>query len=224
MTERPGTEPTSERPRLRADAAENRRRILDAARALYRERGADVPLDVIARRAGVGNATLYRRFPTADALLAAVLEERLAELVSVTEEALLIPDPWDGFCWYVQRVGEMQATDRSLADLRTMSASAAPGVGMQWSLFTTALVDLIHRAQAGGQLRADLQVEDVLVLMMANAGVTQSAGEAGPAIMRRFLSLVLDGCRARGAESLPNMPAPDQVFRAARDSPSSAQG
>ena len=75
----PTAEPTSVPRELRADAANNRRRILEAARAVFAERGIDAPFDEIARQAGVGNATLYRRFPTRDLLVATVFEERVAE-------------------------------------------------------------------------------------------------------------------------------------------------
>src|SRR3954466_8573031 len=98
--------------RLRADAARNREAIVEAARAVFAEQGLDAPLDEIARRAGTGNATLYRRFPTREDLVAAVFAERMVEQLSAVEAGLANPDAWGGFASYVIAVGAMQARDR----------------------------------------------------------------------------------------------------------------
>src|SRR6478735_2621333 len=118
-------------PSLRADAAKNRRRIVDAARAVYAERGIDASLDEIARRAGVGNATLYRRFPTRDALLAAAFEERLTEYARAAAAALRAPDPWTGFSGYVARACAMQAADHGVRDALTMTFPSAKAMEAQ---------------------------------------------------------------------------------------------
>src|SRR2546430_8742235 len=107
---------------LRTDAQANRHRIVEAARAVFAERGVDAPLDDIAKRAGVGNATLYRRFPTRELLIAAVFEARVAEYADAATEALRALDPWAGFCHFAQHVFTMQAADRGLSDVLTMSA------------------------------------------------------------------------------------------------------
>jgi len=86
---------------LRADARRNRGRILDAARDAFGERGLDVPLEDIADRAGVGIATLYRRFPTREALVAASFEAKLAAFAEAAEQALDSPDAWAGFAGFV---------------------------------------------------------------------------------------------------------------------------
>src|SRR3954470_1181492 len=113
---------------LRADAARNKEALVEAARAVFAELGLDAPLDEIAKRAGTGNATLYRRFPTRGDLVAAVFAERMAEHVQAVEVALQAPDPWAGFCSYVQAITTMQARDRGIADLVTMDVSAAPEI------------------------------------------------------------------------------------------------
>src|SRR5205085_12560911 len=115
-------EPKADPRQLRADAADNRGRILEAARGFFAVRGIDAPLDEIARRAGVGNATLYRRFPTRELLVAAVFEARVAEYADAATQALRAPDPWAGFCQFAQRVFAMQAADRGLSDVLTMTA------------------------------------------------------------------------------------------------------
>src|SRR3954468_19127850 len=90
---------------LRADAARNRQAIVDAARTVFAEHGLDAPLDEIARRAGTGNAPLYRRFPTRCDLVAAVFADRMVEHRDAVEAALAVDDPWDGFAAYVRAAG-----------------------------------------------------------------------------------------------------------------------
>src|SRR3954447_3263151 len=102
---------------LRADAARNRAAIVEAARVVFAEHGLDAPLDDIAKRAGTGNATLYRRFPQRADLVAAVFAERMAEHVDAVQAGLADDDPWNGFAGYIQAVGAMQARDLGLADL-----------------------------------------------------------------------------------------------------------
>ena len=104
---------------LRVDAERNRVRIVGAAQAAFAEHGLDVPLEDVAEDAGVGIATLYRRFPTRDDLIAACFERRLADYARLAEEALEAPDGWSGFCAYVEQVCAMQAADRGLKDVLT---------------------------------------------------------------------------------------------------------
>src|SRR4051794_4136234 len=107
--------------RLRADAERNRTALLAAARVVFGEHGLEASLDEIARRAGVGNATLYRRFPTRRDLIAAVFAGRMSEYVELADEALRNPDPWQAFVGYLTRVCEVQATDRGLSELLVTS-------------------------------------------------------------------------------------------------------
>src|SRR3954452_7770297 len=93
--------PTSDRS-LRADAERNRERILAAAREVFAERGLDAPFDAIAQRAGVGQATLYRRFPRREDLIAACFAPKLAEYAEVLDDALALPDAWAGFCAFLK--------------------------------------------------------------------------------------------------------------------------
>src|SRR5215217_1384360 len=113
---------------LRADAARNREAIVEAARAVFAEHGLDAPLDEIAKRAGTGNATLYRRFPTRGDLVAAVFAKAMAEHLEAVEAGLSSDDPWRGFASYIEAVGAMQARDRGIADLVTMDLSPAPEI------------------------------------------------------------------------------------------------
>lgn len=212
----PGSGPADDRPRLRADAARNRQRILAAAKAAFAERGVDVPLEEIAQRAGVGIATLYRRFPTRDALLAAAFEDRLAAYAAAAQQALRSSDPWAGFCDYVERVCAMQAGDRGARDVLTMTFPTAKGLEAQRDRAFGNFRELVGRAQAAGRLRADFVAEDFVLLLLANAGVVRGTRDAAPLAWKRFVALLLDGCRAEGAHPLPPPPPPAQVYRAMR--------
>ncbi|HEX9519066.1 MAG TPA: helix-turn-helix domain-containing protein, partial [Streptosporangiaceae bacterium] len=95
--------------RLRADAARNRAAIVAAAREVFAEQGLEAPLEEIALRAGVGIATLYRRFPAREQLVAAALIEKVTQYADAAADALAACDPWAGFVGYVHRVCELQA-------------------------------------------------------------------------------------------------------------------
>ena len=201
---------------LRADAVRNRGRILKAAQKAFAEHGLDVPLEDVAERAGVGIATVYRRFPTRDDLIAACFEHRLEEYARAAEEALQAPDGWSGFRSYVERICGMQAADRGLKDVLTRTLPDAKALEAHRARGYELSVRLIERAQAEGTLRSDLVPEDLVLLLMANAGVVQGMGSAAPDGPPRFIALLLDGLRSEGASELPPPPSPRQVMRAMR--------
>lgn len=201
---------------LRVDAERNRGRIVDAARTAFAARGLDVPLDDVAEGAGVGIATLYRRFPTRDHLIAACFEQRLGDWARAAEEALEAPDGWTGFSNYVERICAMQAADRGLKDVLTRTFPDARALERHRSRGFALQVRVIERAKAEGVLRPDLVSEDIALLLMANAGVVQAAGDAAPDAWRRFVGLILDGFRAEGASRLPPPATPRQLIRAMR--------
>src|SRR5918994_1303253 len=140
---------------LRADAERNRERVLSAARKVFAEQGLNASTNEIARRAGVGVATLFRRFPTRDDLVGAVFADKMAAYLAAAEEALAEPDAWDGFCGYIERVCRMQADDRGFADVLTLTFPTAKGLEAERDRAALALAELIERAQAAGQLRQD---------------------------------------------------------------------
>jgi AcrR family transcriptional regulator len=108
----------TERP-LRKDAERNRLRILEAAGELFAERGLGVTLDDIARHAGVGVGTVYRRFADKELLIDALFEQRMELMCSIAAEALELQDPWDGFVYFFEQGSELQARDRGLKELLT---------------------------------------------------------------------------------------------------------
>jgi len=198
---------------LRADAARNREAIVEAARAVFAEQGLDAPLDEIAKRAGTGNATLYRRFPTRSDLVAAVFAERMAEHVAAVEAGLADDDPWKGFASYIQAVGAMQARDRGIADLVTMNVSA-PEIEELRTQAYDGLVRLVARAHEAGVLRSDFTDQDVVLLLMANAGLVERAHGITAEASARLITLLLDGLRTEAATNGPAAPSAPQVLAA----------
>jgi AcrR family transcriptional regulator len=157
--------------RLRADAARNRAAIVAVARDVFAEQGLEAPLEAIAARAGVGIATLYRRFPTREKLVAAALVGKVAEYAHAAEQALAVTDPWDGFAGFVLRICELQAGDRGLSDLLSMTLSADEQVEQLRQTANGQVVTLIEGAKAAGRLRQDFAGEDLVLLLIATASV-----------------------------------------------------
>jgi AcrR family transcriptional regulator len=201
---------------LRRDAARNRDKLIDAAQAVFAEQGLDVSLDAVADRACVGIATLYRRFPTRDALIAAALEDRMAEYVRAAERALDEPDPWTGFTGFVEHICEMQAADRGVGDVFTRTLPAAPVLEEQRERGYEVVVRLVERAKLAGRLRPDVTPEDLPLLLMANAGVVEATGEAAPVASRRFVGLMLEAFRVDGATVIAPPVDPRDMYRALR--------
>lgn len=198
---------------MRADAERNRERILDAARAAFADEGLAASTNEIARRAGVGVATLFRRFPTRDELIAAVFADRMTAYAEATETALSDPDPWRGFCGYVERVCRMQADDRAFADVLTMTFPMAPALEDQRRQASQGLAELIRRAQDAGRLRQDFVHQDLPLILMANAGVVNATRDAAPETWRRLVHFLLQAFEARAAQPLPDPPSRRQMER-----------
>jgi AcrR family transcriptional regulator len=180
---------------LRADAARNRREIIKAARELYGRRGLDAPLDEIARLARVGNATLYRHFPSRCALAAAVFADTLCRVIDAASQALDDPDPWHAFAAHVRFLAQLQAADRGLADLLITEVTGAPELEQLRSRALQDFTRIADRARTSGALRADFTPEDLVLLLMANAGLVDRTADAAPAAWQRFIDLALDGLR-----------------------------
>lgn len=197
---------------LRKDAARNRERVLTAARTVMAEQGLEAPLEEIARRAGVGVGTLYRRFPRRADLVEAVFLTKAEEYLAAAREGLAAADGWAGFVGYLRRLCALQAADRSLADVLTLSLPDCPLVAGLRAQIAAAQRALVGRAQREGTLRADFAPGDVAVLLFANAGVLRDAPEA----WERHLALTLDALRADAAATPLPGPAPAGGIRPRR--------
>lgn len=201
---------------LRADAERNRDRIMAAARRLYAAEGLGVSMASVAREAGVGKATLSRRFATREELVNAVFADRMDAYAAAITEALAEPDSWRGFTRYIETVCAMQAADRGFADVLTMTFPAAKALEARRAEAYDGFVELITRARATGCLRPDFTPQDLVILLMANAGVIAATGDAAPDTWRRLVGHMLRAYAAPGADipSLPEEPAPTALYRA----------
>ncbi len=181
---------------LRADAARNHQRVLEAAREVFAGRGPEAQIEDVARSAGVGIGTVYRRFRTKDELLAAVLELRRQELDSLAARARTAGSPLAGIADLIRAVADSAAADRSfLSTLLPLLAQPVanggpPRVGLPSSV-TDALTDLLAQGHALGQVNDDVTVDDLapLIAGIATAGHSRADRE-------RSLRVLLDGIRA----------------------------
>lgn len=199
---------------LRVDAERNRQRIVTAAREAFAEVGLEVPMEEIARRAGVGVGTLYRRYPTRGDLVAAAFEAKMNAYAQAARQALADPDPWRGFCDYVERICAMQAGDRGFTTVLTMTFPTAKRFEADRDRAFADFSTLVERAKAAGKLRADFVTEDMPMFLMANAGVLAATADAAPDTWRRLVGYLIQACAAPAAQPLPDPPAPRQMYRA----------
>lgn len=210
------SDPDEPRPRLRADAERNRERIVAAARAVFAERGLDAPIEDVAKRAGVGVATLYRRFPTRADLVAGAFEATMSAHADAVDQALARDDAWEAFREFILTVCAMQAADRGVADVLTMTFPTARQFEEQRIRAYEGLVELIERAKATGRLRADFSPEDLVIVLMANAGVINATGADASYAWRRLVGYLLQSFATAAAseEPLPPAPKPRELYRA----------
>jgi AcrR family transcriptional regulator len=190
---------------LRADAERNRQRLLAAAKELFATRGLDVTLDEVARHAGVGTGTAYRRFPNKDALIEALMVDRIGEMGAIAQECLDEPDPWLGLTSYFERALALQATDRGLKDVLFSTGRGREGVDHARRALAPTVARLVRRAVAAGVVRRDLATTDVpLINFMLNT-LVDIGRDVEPELYRRYLAIVLDGLRPQpeGADPLP---------------------
>jgi AcrR family transcriptional regulator len=190
---------TAERP-LRADARRNRERILEAAREIFAESGLDAQMEDLARGAGVGVGTVYRHFPTKEALVGALVDDYFGSLAVEAESALAVADPWEAFEGFMWRAGNLLGANRALSEV---TADGQMREGAVRAGVDRILGELIGRAQDAGVLRPDVSVDDV-PMIMCSLGRVQMLGAGGPGeAWRRHLAIMLDGLRATGASPLP---------------------
>ena len=176
---------------MRADAARNRGRLLQAAAEAFAEQGLDVPVAEIARRAEVGPGTLFRHFPAKDDLIAAIVQERIEEIQRVADDAAAADDPWAGLSAFLWRAAEMHAQDRGLMDAIKHRALQNPCLEHPRAELLATVERLVARAKEAGALREDFEASDVPVLLSAIGG----SGDG----WRRYLTFVLDGLSTSAA-------------------------
>jgi AcrR family transcriptional regulator len=191
---------------LRSDAERNRRLVLEAAAQAFAEEGFDVGMAEIARRAGVGNATVFRRFPSKDALVLAIFEDRIAESIAATEQAAQIDDPWDALVYCLEKSAELQARDRGFFQATEQVLLKHPELLAHHRRILDAVDPLVDRAQEAGVLRNDVTTLDVLGLTKAAVACIPPSSTLRADGWRRSLALILDGMRPEAATPLPVPP------------------
>ncbi|MFD0360922.1 TetR/AcrR family transcriptional regulator [Nocardia sp. GCM10030253] len=178
----------------RKDAQRNRLRVLETARVLFAERGDEVQMPELARAAGVGIGTVYRHFPTRQALVEAAAEHRFAELATYARtECRSAPELGQGLELYLTRVGEVLAGDRGLSAAieATRATSETEPRGPALVELESAIQVLITDGQAAGTLRADATVSDVYMLV----GALSATIRTGSGDWKRFIDLAMNGLR-----------------------------
>jgi AcrR family transcriptional regulator len=200
---------------LRADAERNRRLVLEAAAEAFAERGFDVGVAEIARRAGVGNATVFRRFPNKEALFRAIIEEKAAECVAAAGRAAQLDDPWDALVQLLTETAEMQARDRGFFEATEDQWLRDPELVKCHLPILAAVEPLVARAQAAGVLRPDVTTLDLMGLVKGAVAAMPPVAGIGEDAWRRFLALMLDGLRPQAATGLPTPPVSAEEFERA---------
>lgn len=188
----------------RADAVRNRRRVLDAARECFAESGLDAQIDEIAALARLGVGTVYRHYPTKDALIVALADDRFERLAELARESLAEDDAWEGFAGFMYRSAELQAADRALSELMASRSEVMSAAAEKSGLFGL-VTRLVERAQRDGTLRRDADPLDVPTLICGLGRVTGVGPTPTRSSWKRFLAIVLDGLRAPGHETLPDL-------------------
>jgi AcrR family transcriptional regulator len=212
------TSPLPDRP-LRRDAERNRQRILEVAGEAFAEEGLAITLDEIARRAGVGVGTVYRRFPDKEQLIEALFEERIGEMVALAEESLRCVDAWTGLITFLEAATAAHADDRGLKEVALSGVHGRDRVARARQLMLPLVTRLVARAHEEGTLRPDVQATDLPLLQLMLGSLSECTRDVDPEVWRRFLGILTDGLRTRRDGPSPLAPAalgPEQVQRTMR--------
>ncbi|MEV8122522.1 helix-turn-helix domain-containing protein [Streptomyces sp. NPDC085944] len=189
---------------LRADARRNRERVLDAARAVFAAQGVDAPMSAVARRAGVGVATLYRRFPTRSALVTAAFEDQLAVCATAFDEAMADPDPGHGLYALLEKVCTTLVADRGFETVFMADFPEALDYDRERAIAADRLSHLVQRARDTGRLREDFAPADIPLLLLAVTGLASQPPETAVPAARRLLTYLFQSFQAHP----PSRPGP----------------
>ncbi|WP_033346560.1 TetR/AcrR family transcriptional regulator [Catenuloplanes japonicus] len=179
-----------ERP-LRRDAQANRQRVIEAAREVFAARGLAATLDDVAHHAGVGVGTVYRRFPSKEALAAVALDAQLEEHVAAIETTLSAPTGWDGLVRFLTRAADLHAVDRGVRDIALSADFGARYFDRIRDRIFPVVQQLVARAHDEGSLRRDVTAGDIPLLLTMISEVAHHGGRHA-----RYLQLIIDGMRA----------------------------
>jgi AcrR family transcriptional regulator len=207
---------------LRRDAELNRQRILRAAAEVFTARGLQASLDDVARQAGVGVGTVYRRFPDKESLAEALFEERIGTLVGLAEAGLANPDSWEGLVGFLREAGSLLAADRGLREILMFANYGRDRVDRGKARMQPVVTALILRAQRDGKVRADLAPTDFPFIELMLSSAAEYASDVKPEIWLRYMTLIVDGLRPARDDVTPfpvSALSPEDMVRVMRGIP-----
>lgn len=180
---------------------------------MFAERGLDASTAEIAQRAGVGEATLFRRFPTKEDLIAAIVQEQLDRVIEIAADCLEDPDPWQGVERFLREMVEHRMSDQGASDGAKDHSMLNPALQPQRRRIMELMSALVRRAQEAGVVREDLTGQD-LGLLVSAAGATGGLPFPGlrDDLWKRYLGVILDGIRPEGASKLRPGPPARRLF------------
>jgi len=211
---------TATKPReLRRDAAENRTRLLAAARELFAERGLDVTLNDIAHHAGVGVGTAYRRFANKEEVLESLFAEQTAEFGALADAALADADPWRGLVDFLEHALALQLRDKGLAQILNGDRLSVEQHAWNRTVMAPKYRALIERAREAGKLRDDVTGTDLTFIQVGLNAIMMRSRDTHPDLYRRYLHLMIDALRAE-----PGAPSPLPVSALTSDQTHAVMG
>jgi AcrR family transcriptional regulator len=194
---------------LRVDAQRNLERILEAACAVFAEQGLEASVADVAQRAGVGTATIFRRFPTKDDLVSAMLEQELETVVARAQAAAAADDPAAALAEFFSGAVETFIEDRCFCEASGGDLFERPRIKEFVGELTAALDQLLRRAKAAGAIRRDVVAEDIGFLINAVGLAGLRLEHSAPGAWRRYVEIVLSGL-AQGGRQLKHKPPTSQ--------------
>jgi AcrR family transcriptional regulator len=206
--------PQTSAPGLRADAARNRELLLTAAREAFAEHGLDVSMRQIAARAGVSEPTLRRRFASKEELVAEAFEDKIAQYADLALAALNQQDAGTALREFLVQVMEMQLVDRGFSDVLTTTFPPTLASEQHRRRSYHAIEQLIAQAKDEGTLRPDFVAEDIVMVLLAHAGVVAGGGHAAKGFSARLQVLLLQAFGVEPEGELPTAPSAGRVYHA----------
>jgi AcrR family transcriptional regulator len=183
-----------EKRKPRADAIRNRERVLEAAKTVFSQGGPEASLEAVARQARVGIGTLYRHFPTREALYEAVYRHEVDQLVALAKDLEAEKPPTEALRRWLQAGVEFMATKKGMAAALAMATQGSPDlVAYSLDRLTRAVGELLHRAAAAGEIRADIDPEDLLRALVGMCYAYD--GTAWQPKVLRLIDVFVDGLR-----------------------------
>jgi AcrR family transcriptional regulator len=209
--------PAAARParHLRRDAQRNRILLVSAARSAFAELGIDVPVEEIIARAGVGTGTLYRHFPNREALVNAIFEDRVGELITVLQAALEVDDALLGLQQLLEQTIAMQRDDRVLKELAMRYPPSEGRFADVQARIEQMTEELLARAHDQGSLRRDFTRADLTILFWSLRPILDATEGVAPEAWRRHLGFVLQGLGPHSARAMSTPPLADDELAAA---------